>query len=123
MSIHQKQYIQNLIETGSKLSLEDFFKNIHQKLYSNYDISFMKYFLELTAQEGEFVVHHEKLIEYGVMTSGRSSAVKTKLDALELIENEDYSLPNDVRRSGTAHVEPNTQKYICSHQKRLKIVS
>ncbi len=91
MSIHQKQYIQNLIETEEKLSLEDFFKNIHQKFYSNYDISFMKYFLELTAQEGEFVVHHEKLIEYGVMTSGRSNDVNKKLNALELIENEDYS--------------------------------
>jgi len=37
-------------------------------------------------------VHHEKLIEYGVMTSGRSSAVKVKLDALGLVENEDYHL-------------------------------
>ena len=45
-----------------------------------------------TTQEGEFVVHHEKLIEYGIMTSGRSSAVKTKLDALELVENIDYHL-------------------------------
>ena len=96
MSIHQKQYIQNLIETGHKLSLEDFFKNIHQKFYSNQDISFMTYFLELTTQEGEFVVHHEKLIEYGIMTSGRSSAVKTKLDALELVENEDFSELRDV---------------------------
>ena len=60
----------------------------------------LKYFLELTTREGEFVVHHEKLIEYGVMTSGRSSAVKTKLDALELVENIDYSLPNDVRAVG-----------------------
>ena len=92
MSIHQKQYIQNLIETGNKLSLEDFFKNVHQKFYSDYDISFMKYFLELTTQEGEFVVHHEKLIEYGIMMSGRSSAVKVKLDALGLVENEDYHL-------------------------------
>ena len=92
MSIHQKQYIQNLIETGNKLSLEDFFKNVHQKFYSDYDISFMKYFLELTTQEGEFLVHHEKLIEYGIMSSKRSFHVKEKLDALELVENEDYSL-------------------------------
>ena len=92
MSIHQKQYIQNLIETGHKLSLEDFFKNIHQKFYSDYNISFMKYFLELTTHEGEFVVHHEKLIEYGIVTSNRSSTIKEKLDALELVENEDYNL-------------------------------
>jgi hypothetical protein len=41
MSIHQ-QYIQTLIKTGDKLSLVDFFKNIHQKFYSNYDISFSR---------------------------------------------------------------------------------
>jgi len=96
MSIHQKQYIQNLIETEEKLSLEDFFKNIHQKFYSDYDISFMEYFLELTTREGEFVVHHEKLIEYGVMTSKQSSDVRVKLNALELVENIDYSLLRDI---------------------------
>ena len=92
MSIHQKQHIQNLIETGAKMSLEDFFKNIHQKFYSNQDISFMSYFLELTTHEGEFVVHHEKLIEYGVVTSNKSSNMKQKLDALELVEDIDYHL-------------------------------
>jgi len=88
----QQEYIQNLVQNEIKLSLEDFFKNIHQKFYSNQDISFMTYFLELTTQEGEFVVHHEKLIEYGIMSSKRSFHVKEKLDALELVENEDYSL-------------------------------
>ena len=67
-----QEYIQNLIQNETKLNLEEFFKNIHQKFYSNQDISFMTYFLELTTQEGEFVVHHEKLIEYGIVTSIRS---------------------------------------------------
>ena len=58
----------------------------------------MQYFLELTTREGEFVVHHEKLIEYGVMTSIKSNHVKVKLDALELVENEDYSLLLDVQQ-------------------------
>ena len=92
MSIQQQQHIQNLIETEAKMSLEDFFKNIHQKFYSDYDISFMKYFLELTTQEGEFVVHHEKLIEYGIVTSKQSSDVRVKLNALELVEDQDYQL-------------------------------
>jgi hypothetical protein len=39
----------------------------------------MQYFLELTRHRRKFVVHHEKLVEYGIMTSGRSSAVKTNL--------------------------------------------
>jgi len=88
----QQEYIQNLIQNETKLNLEEFFKNIHQKFYSNQDISFMTYFLELTTQEGEFVVHHEKLIEYGVMTTKNSARVKDKLNALELVENEDYRL-------------------------------
>jgi len=42
MSAQQQQFIQILIETGDKLSLEDFFKNVHRKFYSNYDISFCR---------------------------------------------------------------------------------
>jgi hypothetical protein len=42
MSIQQQQHIQNLIETEAKMSLEDFFKNIHSKFYSDCDISFSR---------------------------------------------------------------------------------
>jgi hypothetical protein len=52
----------------------------------------MEYFLELTENEGEFIVHHEKLVEYGIMSSIRSSAVKVKLDSLGLVEDEEYRL-------------------------------
>jgi len=88
----QQEYIQSLVQNEIKLSLEEFFKDIHSKFYFNYDISFMKYFLELTEHEGKFVVHHEKLIEYGIVTSKRSSTIKEKLDSLELVENIDYNL-------------------------------
>jgi len=99
----QQEYIQNLIQNETKLNLEDFFKSVHAKFYSNYDISFMKYFLELTEYEGEFIVHHSKLIEYGIVTSNRSSDIKEKLDNLRLAENEDYHLrdvPQMVRPQG-----------------------
>ncbi len=86
----QQEYINQLIETDNKISLSDFFKQIHQRFYPEQDIFFMEYFLELTIHEGEFVVHHNKLIEYGIMSSIRSSDVKKKLDALGLVENEDY---------------------------------
>ena len=56
----------------------------------------MSYFLELTTQEGEFCVHHEKLVECGVMSSKKSSHVKVKLDALGLVEKIDYQLLRDV---------------------------
>ena len=65
----------------------------------------MNYFLELTNHENEFVVHHDKLREYGIMTSQKSGHVKEKLEQLMLIEDEDY-LPTDVRqqvKSGTKH--------------------
>jgi len=58
----------------------------------------MTYFLELTEHEGEFYVNHEKLIEYGIVTSKRSSNVKDRLDALELIEDIDYSLLLDIQQ-------------------------
>jgi len=91
------QFIQTLVDSGEKLSLEDFFKTIHSKFYSQYDISFMKYFLELTEHEGEFIVHHEKLIEYGIVTSKQSNHIREKLNNLGLIEDEEYSLLPDVR--------------------------
>ena len=46
----------------------------------------------MTEHEGEFIVHHEKLVEYGVVTSTKSSNVKDRLDALRLIEDEEYQL-------------------------------
>ena len=108
----QQEYIQNLIQNETKLNLEDFFKSVHAKFYSNYDISFSrlrrrrfapKIFLELTEYEREFIVHHSKLIEYGIVTSNRSSDIKEKLDNLRLAENEDYHLrdvPQMVRPQG-----------------------
>jgi hypothetical protein len=85
-----------LVDSKTKITLKDFFKTIHDKFYPKQDISFMEYFLKLTENEGEFIVHHEKLIEYGIMSSIRSSAVKVKLDALGLVEDEDYSELQDI---------------------------
>ena len=88
----QQEYIQSLTQQETKLSLEEFFKDIHKRFYPTQDISFMKYFLELTQHENEFIVHHEKLIEYGIVSSKRSSNIKDRLDALGLVENEEYLL-------------------------------
>ena len=97
MSSQIQEFVENLANNSEiKIDLCDFFKTVHQKFYSNYDISFMKYFLELTSHEGEFVVHHEKLIEYGIVTSLRSSDIKDRLNALELVEDIDYSLLRDI---------------------------
>ena len=70
----------------------------------------MNYFLELTNHENEFVVHHEKLVEYGIMTSTQSTHVREKLDRLSLIENEDYLL-TDVREQDRNHGGSNKKVY------------
>ena len=75
-----------------KLSLEEFFIHVHAAYYSDQDISFMKYFLELTQHEEEFVVPHTKLHEFGIMSSTRSGDVLTKLNQLDLENEVDYRL-------------------------------
>jgi autonomous glycyl radical cofactor GrcA len=87
-----------LVDSKTKITMKDFFKTIHSKFYARQDISFMEYFLELTENEGEFIVHHEKLVEYGITSSIRSFHVKEKLDALELVEDIDYSELPDIRQ-------------------------
>ena len=92
MKTEQQEFIKSLVDSKTKITMKDFFKTIHSKFYPKQDISFMEYFLELTEHEGEFIVHHEKLIEYGIMSSKQSWAVKQKLDALGLVEDEEYNL-------------------------------
>jgi IS605 OrfB family transposase len=98
-------FSQGLVDSLTKISLVDFFHAIQSQFYSTQDISFMDFFLELTERENEFCVHHDKLVEYGVMTSDRSNDVKLKLGQLGLLENVDYLL-RDVSQqveSGTKH--------------------
>jgi hypothetical protein len=92
MKTEQQEFIKSLVDSKTKITLKDFFKTIHSKFYPKQDISFMEYFLKLTENEGEFIVHHEKLVEYGITSSKRSSDVKEKLDALGLVEDEEYNL-------------------------------
>ena len=92
MKTEQQEFIKSLVDSKTKITMKDFFKTIHGKFYARQDISFMEYFLKLTENEGEFIVHHEKLIEYGIMSSKRSSDVKERLEALELVEDEEYQL-------------------------------
>ena len=95
--IEIQKFVETLVNNNeTKMSLLDFFKNIHEKFFPDQDISFMEYFLELTRHRRKFVVHHEKLVEYGIMTSKQSWSVKNKLDVLRLVEDEDYSELQDV---------------------------
>jgi len=74
----------------------EFFKHVHEQFYADIDTSFMEYFLEIAEHEDEFIVHHSKLHEYGVVTSTQSYHMKEKFDTLELVEQQDYQL-TDIR--------------------------
>jgi hypothetical protein len=63
--------VKSLVDLKNKITMKDFFKIIHNKFYPKQDISFMEYFLELNDHKGKFIVHHDKLIEYGIMSSVR----------------------------------------------------
>ena len=62
-----KDYATNHADDLTKITLTEFFVNVHAQFFKNKDISFMKYFLEITEHEDEFVVHHSKLKDCGVM--------------------------------------------------------
>lgn len=75
--------------------LGEYFNQIHLNFYSNLDISFMNYFLELTNYENEFIVEHQKLKEYGIINNMKSSTIlQTLINTALLIENEDYRVHN-----------------------------
>lgn len=96
MLTNAKTYAMKQAEELNKITMIEFFNYIHSTYYSDQDISFMEYFLELTEHEGEFIVHHEKLIEYGIMTSTESSKVREKMKTLDLEKDIDFLLA-DVR--------------------------
>ena len=60
--------------------------------------------------KNEFIVHHDKLRDYGILTAG-CPAVKEKLDQLELIKNEDYLLA-DVREQVESGGRPPKTYYL-----------
>ncbi len=98
-------------------TLNQFMDEAHRMFYSHVDISFKNYFMEIVEQEGQFAVHHSKLVEYGVMTSERSGDVKKKLDALGMVEDVDYLLrdisqqmPSGVKHSKSYILTPESFK-------------
>jgi hypothetical protein len=72
------------------IKLNEYFSLIQSQFYSNVDISFMDYFLELCNNENKFIVEHIKLQEYKVINNLKSSNIKDCLVKSDLIENEDY---------------------------------
>ena len=93
-----QEFNTNLINNLTKITLTDYFKEVHSKFYPNQDISFMNYFLELSTKLDEFCVETEKLQKYGVVnnieTSGKILRCLTDVHNLE--ENIDFRLLSHV---------------------------
>ena len=87
-----KEFATKLANDHTKITMIEFFQSIHAQFYSDQDISFMNYFLELTEHEDEFYVHHDKLREYGIATSTESSDIRKRLVKLGLEKDDDYLL-------------------------------
>ena len=49
------------------VKLNEYFSLIQSQFYSELDISFMDYFLELITKKNEICVEHQKLLEYGII--------------------------------------------------------
>ncbi len=88
------EYTQSLVNALKKVDLKEFMVQVKAIIHPEMDMSFMDYFLELSKEEndGQFIVHHDKLIEYGVTTSTRSSVIRVRLESLGCTESEDYRL-------------------------------
>ena len=86
------EFINRHLAAAEKIALREFIIQFQAQFYPEQDISFMDYFLELSKKENErqFIVHHDKLFEYGITKSNQSNHVKERLDKLSMSENEDY---------------------------------
>ena len=87
-------FINRHLVAAEKIALREFIIQFQAQFNPEQDISFMDYFLELSKREnkGKFIVHHEKLFEYGITTSNKPSHVKERLDKLSMSENKDFEL-------------------------------
>ena len=105
-----------LINNLTKISLTKYFKKVHSKYYSNQDISFMDYFLELVDKQDEFCVNHEKLQEYGVINTAKSNDILRALEQYDFIENIDFQVRNVAQQSETSR----GVKYVKEYQLKPK---
>lgn len=98
-----------------KVNLNEYFSLIQSQFYSNLDISFMDYFLELITKKDEICIAHQKLIEYGIIKTKNSNDIKDCILKFNAIENIDFEcLTTDrsaVKRVGRGGANGNKKEY------------
>jgi hypothetical protein len=86
------------------IKLNEYFSLIQSQFYSELDISFMDYFLELIPKKDEICIEHQKLIEYGIINTNRSNHIKDCIEKFNALENIDFEClaaePSAVKRTG-----------------------
>ncbi len=82
-----------------KITLLEFSEQIKEFIYPDIDMSFKDYFLEIISHGDKFEIPHSKLVEYGVMSSTRSSAVLEKLMNYDMVEGKHFKV-QDVKKRG-----------------------
>ncbi len=88
-------YLINEANNLIKHSSQELFNYLHKTYYSNIDISFMDFFISLISYEGQFILHHNKLIEYGAFKENTQSFnILDRINSLRLIKDVDYLLLN-----------------------------
>ncbi len=92
-----------ILVTGQKIYIH-LLRRLNVKLLqcSTVDISFKDYFVEMQSTRHQFTIPHAKLVEYGVVTSDRSSVIHEKLSSLNLVKGVDFELQDilQLRKQG-----------------------
>ena len=115
-------YNKQLADTLTNVTLSDYTTELHTRFYSNIDISFMKYFMDLIKCDNQFVVEHEKLIEFGVIITTRSNDIKRQMDQYEFEEGKDYLMHNVGRSNKKIYIlTPGTFKLALIRSKNTRI--
>ena len=74
LAIGMKQFNTNILDTTiSKIDFVQYFQQAHLAIFPNVDIPFMNYFMKIARSIRKFVIPHQKLIDYGVITSTETS--------------------------------------------------
>ena len=98
------------------VKLNEYFTLIQSQFYSNLDISFMDYFLELIDKKNEICIEHQKLIEYGIIKKTQdSSHIKDCILKFNAQENIDFECltpeRSGVKRVGRGGSNGNKKEY------------
>jgi hypothetical protein len=114
-------FINRELNSIDMVPMKDFMMRYQESFEPDLDLEFMDYFLELSKRENrdQFIVHHDKLFEYGITVDNESSNTRKRIIALGLVEDIDYllgkvseQLPSGAKTKNIYHFTPRVFKKI-----------